>query len=456
MISASRNVLKTKHHILNVLKTGMANIDEQIGIIMHILGCISHIAGCYILLNTSHSNHLMDSQRLYLIYLSISEGLYCLAFTLFYIGLGYQLPSLKNFSFIIGSGFYLFYICIIMLLTMDRVLNARMHRTYLALWSRKRAHLSACCSGILALATTIVSIIMLPNFEISFKIMSLYIYPTIGFTCVFFLIFSYVYLFHKIRSFRICYIAPMIVISPVQVVNKESSVNQDSGSQSTVDNNQQIERNNPGRLEDDQSQQSRRNQGRLENQASEEELRSEFETSEIHGAEEEDNGQPPHQNNNVKREQVRGQRRNQRNLAYEEGLRSEFETSEIHGAEEEDNERPRQSPSDQNGHEQSRGRKRQQQQQQQVNRIYEHLKRSICVPVLLVLTYIVFYIIPDQMHFWMHLANKELSGEVLILFGVLYPMSPISDAFIYIFFRRQSRQFLKRQLLRFLESVDLR
>jgi len=71
----------------------------------------------------------------------------------------------------------------------------------------------------------------------------------------------------------------MIVISPVQVVNKESSVNQDSGSQSTVDNNQQIERNNPGRLEDDQSQQSRRNQGRLENQVYEEELRSEFETS---------------------------------------------------------------------------------------------------------------------------------------------------------------------------------
>ena len=211
----------------------------------------------------------------------------------------------------------------------------------------------------------------------------------------------------------------MVVISPVHVVNEESSVNQISGIHPAVDNGYQIEQNYPAENADE-------DRGRRQNQR---------------------------------------QRRvvNVANPAYVDEMRSEFEASEAQpeAEEEEANGQAQQLPPDQNNdedHDEPEGRGPQQQihQQRQVNRIYEHLKRSIFVPVLLVVTYIVFYIIPDQIHFWMHLANKQLSQEVLILFGILYPMSPISDAFIYIFFRRQSRRFLKRHLLRFLESIDLR
>ena len=74
---------------------------------------------------------------------------------------------------------------------------------------------------------------------------------------------------------------------------------------------------------------------------------------------------------------------------------------------------------------------------------YKNQKKSLVVPFLLVLTFVIFLIIPDQVHFWTHIRKETLSYNTLLFFSVIFPLSPIVDALIYIFLKKSSRVFLK-------------
>ena len=191
----------------------MATPDQIIGVILHAIGFIFHATGIYVLLQIKEISQFMITQRLYLIYLSITEGLYCLVFTLFYIGLILMDDQFTNIPFIIGSGMYFFYILIIMLLTFDRVLNVRSNTNYLH-WSHKKAHTAVLLCGFISTIITIGLLSSYKTFDQSFEIMSLYGYPTAGFTFVFFIAFCYTYLIYKIWTHRRNIVLPITPVTP--------------------------------------------------------------------------------------------------------------------------------------------------------------------------------------------------------------------------------------------------
>ena len=76
----------------------------------------------------------------------------------------------------------------------------------------------------------------------------------------------------------------------------------------------------------------------------------------------------------------------------------------------------------------------------------KRIKRGFLVPFLLILSFLVFIIIPDQIGFWCHVTSTKIPDEMLLFFGVMFPLSLISDALIYIFGQRHIRVYLRRMV----------
>ena len=77
------------------------------------------------------------------------------------------------------------------------------------------------------------------------------------------------------------------------------------------------------------------------------------------------------------------------------------------------------------------------------------LKRGFFTPTLLVANFIVFWLIPDQIFFWLSILGKNKSEFALASAHILlnfYPFGILMDAIIYIFFQREIVSMLKKKL----------
>ena len=75
------------------------------------------------------------------------------------------------------------------------------------------------------------------------------------------------------------------------------------------------------------------------------------------------------------------------------------------------------------------------------------LKRSFFTPSLLIGNFIMFWLLPDQIFFWLNMMHKRLVSPLLI--GVLlnlYPFGILLDAIIYIFFQREILSLLRKKI----------
>ena len=72
--------------------------------------------------------------------------------------------------------------------------------------------------------------------------------------------------------------------------------------------------------------------------------------------------------------------------------------------------------------------------------------KSNTVPLLLILTFVVFIGIPDNIHFWSFILKKELPALFESISFILYPTGIAADAIIYILCPKNMRQFLMRKL----------
>jgi len=79
------------------------------------------------------------------------------------------------------------------------------------------------------------------------------------------------------------------------------------------------------------------------------------------------------------------------------------------------------------------------------------LKKSFYTPTLLVATFVVFWLVPDQINFWNSLLWKYhqkqyVSKTIKEVLRNFYPIGYISDAIIYIFFQREVFVLLKKTM----------
>ena len=91
-----------------------------------------------------------------------------------------------------------------------------------------------------------------------------------------------------------------------------------------------------------------------------------------------------------------------------------------------------------------------QQKKIQMPNILLKIKRGFFTPTLLVITFCIFWLIPDQISFWdtfcaYHYRRSFLTEIFQKIIKNLYPFGFISDAVIYIFFQKEVFLYLKRK-----------
>ena len=84
--------------------------------------------------------------------------------------------------------------------------------------------------------------------------------------------------------------------------------------------------------------------------------------------------------------------------------------------------------------------------------ILTKIKRGFFTPTLLIITFLIFWLIPDQLFFWdlftiyYRLVDEPIFGDLFFeMIKSCYPFGFISDAVIYIFFQKEVFSYLKRK-----------
>ena len=72
------------------------------------------------------------------------------------------------------------------------------------------------------------------------------------------------------------------------------------------------------------------------------------------------------------------------------------------------------------------------------------MKRGFFTPTLLIVSFILFVVIPDQVFFWYFISSELPSSNIELLLVCCYQFSWIVDAVIYIFFQREIFREVKK------------
>ena len=102
---------------------------------------ILHSFGFFVLWRVKQKNPYLATQRLYLMHLSISENIYSIFYGLFFVfDLTFENSTWKTVIYIIaGGGAYVWYLLILIMLTIDRFLTVYFNIRYIAVWSIRKA-----------------------------------------------------------------------------------------------------------------------------------------------------------------------------------------------------------------------------------------------------------------------------------------------------------------------------
>ena len=166
-----------------------------------------HLIGLYLLHATrwAHSNKI---QRLYLVNLSIAEivrGVLKFLYPMILIWTGDSRNGAAFYLWMIQtSGGFLWYILVMVQLTVDRFLEVYLNLRYQIYCTEERTKIGLIVSAALS---TIIAIIMccrldVDDFDVTHYILSLYFWPATEITFLLVASFTYTYLFIKIRANR--------------------------------------------------------------------------------------------------------------------------------------------------------------------------------------------------------------------------------------------------------------
>ena len=175
---------------------------------LNVITTILHTIGCY-LLTHQYTNGLQNSQQLFLINLSVSEGfLNLLQFLTNNYSVTGTHPSLVEVQHYVktvrGYGFAVVYFTTMIYLTMDKLFDVLLNIRYLLYWNELRTRSlllgTWCLSLMSALGASITY--YFTHFDVHEKL-DLYVYPTLNTIFIVTALLTYGFIFRKYKQTRI-------------------------------------------------------------------------------------------------------------------------------------------------------------------------------------------------------------------------------------------------------------
>ena len=161
---------------------------------------ILHSFGFFVLWRVKQKNPYLATQRLYLMHLSISENIYSIFYGLFFVfDLTFENSTWKTVIYIIaGGGAYVWYLLILIMLTIDRFLTVYFNIRYIAVWSIRKAKQVLALCFLVSFIASILFAIYLQNLKEAYVFLTLYIWVPVDSLFVTVSIFTYIYIYWNI------------------------------------------------------------------------------------------------------------------------------------------------------------------------------------------------------------------------------------------------------------------
>ena len=170
-------------------------------IVISFVTIILHTIGSLALWNVKHKNPFIAIERLYLLNFSVAENIHS-----FFLALTNFLFLIKHneagrYTFIFGySGAFVWYMCVLIMLTFDRFLSLYLNVRY-TLWlnEKKTKVILGICFGFGVLADILFLCFVENNFEQTLTVMSVYLWVPFDDVFILVAIVTYIYIFVSIK-----------------------------------------------------------------------------------------------------------------------------------------------------------------------------------------------------------------------------------------------------------------
>ena len=186
---------------------------------------ILHSFGFFVLWKVKQKNPYLATQRLYLMHLSVSENIYSIFYGLYFVfDLTFENSTWKTVIYIIaGGGAYVWYLLILIMLTIDRFLTVYFNIRYIAVWSIRKAKQVLALCFLVSFTASIFFAIYLQNLKEAYVFLTLYIWVPVDSLFVTVSIFTYIYIYWNILKRK-----NKVARGSLNRLNNEIATNRDS------------------------------------------------------------------------------------------------------------------------------------------------------------------------------------------------------------------------------------
>ena len=170
-----------------------------IKIILSAVASLLHTIGFYVLWNVRQRNPYMATQRLYLMNLSIAENFHSTflgLYNVFYL-IGHEDWGTYMFVLAAGGGF-LWYMSILIMLTVDRFLTVYLNLRYLLVWNVKKTKFVLKLCFFFAFVANIFFLVYLDTYEKALRCYSIFVWFPIDNLFILVSIVTYIYILVRV------------------------------------------------------------------------------------------------------------------------------------------------------------------------------------------------------------------------------------------------------------------
>ena len=177
----------------------MAKTIYVLKVFLSFIASFLHCVGFWALWNVKQTNPYLITQRLYLLHLSLSENVHSLFLALHFILRIYDQPKWANYAFIcFGGGAFIWYLSIMIMLTIDRFLTVYLNVRYLVVWNVQKTKRVLIACFLIAFIFNIIFLVTLPTFTQALESLAIYAWFPVDNIFTLIAILTYIYIFRRV------------------------------------------------------------------------------------------------------------------------------------------------------------------------------------------------------------------------------------------------------------------
>lgn len=178
-------------------------------LVLSVIAALLHTFGFFALWRVKQHNPYLITQRLYLIQLSVSENAHSIFLAHYYAFKIVGNEEGKNYMMICCGGTFLWFLSVLIMLTLDRFCTVYLHTRYLGFWTRRRTKMVLLACFIVSVTANLIFLLTLPDLDTTLAVFSTYLWFPLEVFFIVLLTSIYAYISWRVLYYRKSAVKPI-------------------------------------------------------------------------------------------------------------------------------------------------------------------------------------------------------------------------------------------------------